>query len=205
MVDNGVPFPAARPSHEFAVEFVGDEAIVFDVERSTYHRMSVETFEIWRSFDGHVDPIAIARSFGVPRSTVDMTLRELRDAGLMDETIVIQSSIDRRTILRRSAAIAAGAAGLPLITSISAPNAASALTTCRYSGQCPSGCCQGQQTRQNCVNALYAASGYAWQLLQTFEDYCAASFGGFDFCVSPAQVYLASVAGVSATFGPGCK
>jgi hypothetical protein len=141
-----------------AIEQVGDDVVTLDVERLQYHAMHEQVFQVLRASDGSrsVDEIA-AMVFGrSDEPQVDVTkqaLLDLMDAELIAEDIDARERFfSRRAVGKAAAALLLGVVGLPLVKSITAPDAASAQTclaewgtgtvcTTGDSCRCLDGCC----------------------------------------------------------------
>lgn len=203
-------YPCARPISDFAVESLDGEMVLLDPVSMEYHSLDNVTSQVWRLANGERDYPTISAIASLDPSVVELSIWELTNAGLMLDPLP-RSSIDRRRLLR-AAAVLTGALVIPTVTSITAPESASAQsrqpapsTTCNYGGQCSTGCCRnGTQTAQNCANNLYAASNYNYQLQAQFNGYCYANFSAGDFC-SSSETYTVTVASVTASFTAACK
>lgn len=125
--------PAARPLSEFTVERVGDELIIFDGETMHYHTLNASASRIWRQCDGVTSVTVMAAELGMPVEIVERSIAELGEAGLLQSA---HGSWDAAVSRRRAAKVVAaglvGAVGLPVIKSITVPDAAAAVSP----GQC---------------------------------------------------------------------
>jgi hypothetical protein len=176
-------YPVARlVPRSCAIEQVGDDVVTLDEERLQYHSMHEQVFQVLRASDGSrsVDEIAalvFGRS-GEPQ--VDLTnqaLLDLMDAELIaDDTAARERFFSRRAVGKAAAALLLGAVGLPLVKSISAPDAASAVTRCGSkpigagcttsdTDGCLSCCCCAAATQGICQTeefcSQFSASGYS--------------------------------------------
>lgn len=126
-----------------------NELVVFDGTAMHYHALNRCALEVWQRCDGKTSHSALAEclnQIGMPVSleTVDLAVAQLAEAGLLcaiEESE--RSRIGRRQLLRLGTAGAIGAGMLPIVQSITVPDAASAYTvnrTCCFN--CPSGFCQ---------------------------------------------------------------
>jgi hypothetical protein len=123
------PAPPARPISDFAVESVGDDLIIFDAELLHYHTLNATARLIWEKCDGAGSPSAIAQDLGIPLELVEWTVAELGESGLLIGTSAgWNATVSRRQVAKLIAAGLAGVAGLPLVTSITVPDSASAET-----------------------------------------------------------------------------
>jgi hypothetical protein len=141
-------------------EQIGNDVVTLDEERLQYHTMHEQVFQVLRASDGtrSVEEIA-ALVFGAPHEArVQLTSQALLD--LMDAELIVEDRdararfFSRRAFGKAAAALLVGGAGLPLVKSITAPDAASAATRCgsgaymaacdNYAGNdCLSCCCCG--------------------------------------------------------------
>lgn len=134
------PVPAARPMSDFTVEQIGDELIIFDCETMQYHTLNQAAHQVWLLCDGTTSIAVIAQSLALPSEVVETTIAELGEASLL----VIPAerwvtSLSRRRAIQLMAAGTVGAVGLPLVKSITVPDAASAVSPSLCRGACNSG------------------------------------------------------------------
>jgi hypothetical protein len=128
------------------VERLGDETLVYDLERHRAHSLNRTAGLIWSACNGERDAAAIARHIAgeLPEATADMV-----DAGLARlarARLVTGRQIPRRAALRR---LTLAASLLPVVSSIVVPEPAQAATCSPVGGCCDkqSDCCPGL----NCV------------------------------------------------------
>lgn len=115
--------PAARPFSDFAWEQVGGDIVLFDAQAMQYHTLNAAAFEIWRACDGSVTVEAVAASVGLPVEVVEVTIAELAEASLLQNTSSTRMQmLSRRRFARLAAAGAAGAVGVPVVLSVTAPS-----------------------------------------------------------------------------------
>ena len=140
--------PAAR-TNRVVMKAVGDEILVYDLERQQAHSPNPVAAAVWRACDGTraVTGIAdvVSRELGrpVPGEVVRYALGSLGRAGLLGAPM-IGVAVTRRDLMRRLGTAAAVA--LPLVTTITVPTAAQAQSqSCIPIGQsgcqAPSDCC----------------------------------------------------------------
>lgn len=130
------------------VETVGDETLVYDLERHRAHSLNRTASLVWSACNGERNPAAIARHLAaqVPDASTDVVevaLARLARAHLLAGP---GSAMPRRTALRRLS-LAAGL--LPVVSSILVPEPAQA-ATCAARGACckvQADCCPGL----NCI------------------------------------------------------
>ena len=122
------PHPVAR-QHDLVMKTVGDELLVYDLERHRAHRLNRVAAGVWRQCDGSRDAERIAAELrtgdGVPvtQGAVEYALGELARARLLTGPVA-RVGLTRREVVRRLGTAAAVA--LPLVTTIVAPTAAAA-------------------------------------------------------------------------------
>ncbi len=144
--------PRAR-EEGIVIHEIEDELLIYDLDRHKAHCMNRVAALIWRRCDGSTTPLAIAERIGA-ESGVECTeevvlfgLERLSKAHLLSEGVLDTGrGISRRDLIRRFGIGAALA--LPAITSLIAPEAASAATcgvegdTCFRSSTCCGRCCK---------------------------------------------------------------
>lgn len=127
------------------VERLGDETLIYNPATDHAHTLDPAAAVIWGSAAVATDAAAIAASSGLPLATVEDTLADLADRGLL---VARSSGHTRREHLRTAALTGAAlAATTPVIRSIVAPTAAQASTLgppgapCTTGAQCQLGVC----------------------------------------------------------------
>jgi hypothetical protein len=154
--------PVARVDG-LVVTVSNDEVLVYDTESHHLHHLNRLSAVVWRLCDGQrtVDDLvrqAQCEVDGVVTSgSVRLALTKLASANLLDgETSVDHRDTgqSRRAFLRRAATT--GAIAVPVIVSISAPQAAAATSTCLTPGQC-SASTVGQICATNPANCATSA------------------------------------------------
>ena len=126
--------PKCRSWSEFYSERVGSDLVLFDDQTMQYHTLNSMAECIWRACDGAVTVDIIAASTALSVEVVEITLGELADASLLELPAGSWAApMDRRRAVRL---IAAGAAGIPVVRSITAPDPAAAASAayCRSHG-----------------------------------------------------------------------
>jgi hypothetical protein len=157
--------PRAR-SDGLIIRDLEDEVLVYDLERHKAHCLNKTAALIWKHCDGRTKVPRIKQMLekgeGAPvhEDIVWFGLRELERAHLLQDPIMDRS--DRVSVSRREAMKRIGftvAVGLPLVTSIIAPQASEAATNlpngspCTASNQCASNCCvTNSQGKQVCAS-----------------------------------------------------
>lgn len=144
-IDCGAAVAAARPLSDFAHERVGDDLVIFDGETMQYHTLNGVAAKIWRACDGAASIEAIAQSMGLPVEVVATTIGELGEASLLQTPASAWSvGMNRRRAAKLIAAGAAGAIGVPVVLSLTAPShqaAASGFRDCVWpEGPSTTGC-----------------------------------------------------------------
>lgn len=151
-MDSLVAMPTSR-SEQLVVQELSREVLVYDLERHKAHCLNETAAYIWRRCDGttKIDDVArgLESQFGLPADAriVTLALTDLRKARLL-ETSDRHAKTDggRREALKRIGLAAGLAAIVPVVTSIVAPTAAMAATSCRSLNQTCSPtqlCCSG--------------------------------------------------------------
>ena len=133
------PEPPAARTRDLIVKTIGDEILVYDLERHRAHSLNRVAAAVWRRCDGTRPAPRIAadlrRVDGLPVTDDAMhyALTELGRAHLLLAPAV-DPGLTRRELVKRLGAAAAVA--LPLVTSIVTPTAAQAQSaTCAELGQ----------------------------------------------------------------------
>lgn len=136
--------PFAR-SDELLVECVGDEIVAYDTESKEAHCLGPLAAAVFELCNGRrsVEQLAAAASqrLGEPvdAARVADALAQLEARRLLAAS-TSRRGLSRRDMIRRSTAVGAAAMAAPLVTSIVAPTAASAVTaTCGPFTCCPCG------------------------------------------------------------------
>ena len=143
------PHPVAR-QHHLVIKRVGDELLVYDLERHRAHSLNRVAAAVWQRCDGSRDAGRIASELragnGVPVTpgAVEYALGELARARLLAGPAA-RIGLTRREVVRRLGTAAAVA--LPLVTTIAVPTAAtaqsvetcilSATQSCTVDSDCP--------------------------------------------------------------------
>jgi hypothetical protein len=159
VLNANLPVPAARPLSDFCMERVGDDVVLYDPVTSRYHTLNVSAFDIWRLCDGTrtAEQIGIAlQRNGFYIEAIEAAVAQLGESGLLqapDDRF--EARVYRRKLLKLAIAGAVGAAVLPVVKSITVPDAAAAVSNgqpCSVSSQCDSGCCRNGGVNVNtCV------------------------------------------------------
>lgn len=130
--------PSVTPSARFErliTHVVRDEMVVYDEERDHIHHLNAVATAVWLSTDGQRSLSEIAQAASstlgtdLDQGAVREALTRLDDAHLLNDTLPPNwrtASTTRRQFLKRSAM--AGAA-LPMVISVSAPQAAQAASS----------------------------------------------------------------------------
>jgi len=163
-VDIYQAIPAARPLSDFAVERVGDDLVILDGESMQYHTLNLAAAQIWQACTGANSTHRIASELGMPIELVESTVSELGEAGLLQSpSNHWDSTLNRRRASKLIAAGLIGAVGLPIVKSITAPDAASAASI----GECAFGITFGSRAcwvcgifRCDCEAVTSGGSGF---------------------------------------------
>lgn len=107
------------------MEEIGDELLVFDVDRQVAHSLNGVATLVWRACDGSRDAGGIAAACELDLDVVELTLAELANIDVLVDGQPEERVVSRRQVLRRG--VLTGAAigvALPVIRSVTAPSAA---------------------------------------------------------------------------------
>lgn len=130
------PTSVARPLSDFAFERVGDDLVILDGETLQYHTLNYVAAWIWQSCNGVTTPARMAQDLNIPVEIIESTIVDLDQAGLLQAPSGRWDlTLSRRRATKLLAAGLVGAVGLPVIKSITAPDAAAAASI----GQCAFG------------------------------------------------------------------
>lgn len=153
--------PRAR-EEELIVRDLTDEVLVYDRARHRAYCLNRTAALVWRLCDGRTTPSRMARlvenELGAPidESIVWLALARLEKSRLLQEQVTPRpvERISRRDVMKKAGL--AAMISLPLVTSIVAPTAAQAQTTCIIKifdcSKAKIGCCCVFQTfRRKCV------------------------------------------------------
>jgi len=185
------PLPEAR-TEDLLVERVDDELVVYDLASKQVHCLTPVAAVVHDSCDGRTTPAACAARAGLELGQVLEAAAQLHDRNLLQHPkLAIHSGVSRRTLLRRSAAVAVAA---PLISSIAAPTAAMAAsgiptgcTGCLRNtgvGGCASGhCCQAVKGK-SCNTSCCVAGNNSCQLNEA-TGVCSVPLAGCGSVVCP--------------------
>lgn len=123
------PVPAARPLSDFAVETLGDELVIFDAETLQYHTLNRMATQIWRKCNGVASASMIASELGLSIEDVENTAYDLGIAALLESPAATwPTKWNRRRATKIIVGGVAGAVGLPVVLSITAPSHQAAAT-----------------------------------------------------------------------------
>jgi hypothetical protein len=149
-------FKPRRRGAALVVTELGDETVVYDLERDRALCLDRVASATWRRCDGQSEVVTIASTVSadlgerIDREVIWFALRRLDRASLLAAPLPVEEparKLSRRAALRRLAAAGALTAGLPTVLSVLAPSALQAQGSCQKSGQpCGHGnnfCCAG--------------------------------------------------------------
>lgn len=150
--------PAAR-REGLVVTQLGDETLIYDLERHRAHRLDAAAAALWRACDGRTPVhelsglLHAAPQPGLALDAAWFTLARLGKAHLLDASCELPlriSEYTRRELLRRAAVAGMGIV-LPSVLSIAVPTTAQAQVSCLARGTpcVPGGipCCPGLTCR----------------------------------------------------------
>lgn len=136
---SGSPVPSARPLSEFCAERVGDDVVLYDATLNRYHTLNAPAYDIWRLCDGvrSVEQIRLElQQNELVSETVALAVAQLGESGLLQAPeSKFDSTLHRRKMLKLAIAGVAGAAGIPVILSITSPDSQAAATGCGNLGE----------------------------------------------------------------------
>jgi len=141
----GRAVPAARSLSDFSFERVDEDLIILDGETLQYHTLNGSASQIWGLCDGKTTSAEIAHRLGLTVELVEITVADLGVAGLLEspaESFSWTDTMNRRRAMKLVAAGAAGAVGLPVVLSLTAPSHQAAATIsgpCRPDAPCSAG------------------------------------------------------------------
>lgn len=129
--------PLARSIETYAICSVGDnEILMLDGDRLEYHTLNSSAFGVWQLCDGNRTLREIQHGLFEANSEegieiVEQAMTMLDEAGLLASSVQSMSlRRTRRTALKFTAAGLVGSVVLPVVKSITAPDAASAVSRC---------------------------------------------------------------------------
>jgi Coenzyme PQQ synthesis protein D (PqqD) len=95
-------------------EPVGDELVVYDLERDVAHSLSAAAARVWERCDGNRSMGQIAQRAGLERRVVERALGELESCGLL-EACASGGRFSRRQVVHGAARVGTGALVLSLV------------------------------------------------------------------------------------------
>ena len=129
--------PAAR-SEGIICKQIDGELLIYDLDRNKAHCLNSTAAFVWQHCDGQTSLTELARAVSTALQTpygeavIEMALTQLgRDHLLCETPEEVVADLSRRALVRR---LGLGAVLLPLITTITAPTALAATSTCVPSG-----------------------------------------------------------------------
>lgn len=118
--------PHARRRNDLLTQEVEHELLVFDPQNQRVHALNPIAAQVWNWCDGSQSVEAMAHGLDVPtlspdqaRAVVHTALRQLSDAGLLENHVDHAEGLDRRRVLKGLAA-----AMVPVLVSAAAPRPA---------------------------------------------------------------------------------
>jgi phospholipase C len=121
-------FPQARSEGLISEELDG-QLLLYDRESSVAHALDRQASALWRACDGDSDVAALAVRCNMSQENVRLTLARLEELGLLAVAPDEQSGETRRSALRKMTLAGVGlSAGIPMISSVLIPTAASAMS-----------------------------------------------------------------------------
>lgn len=124
----------------------GEDLVIYDAEPMHYHSLNATAAAVWRLCDGRRTVSRIAAETGFATPVVELAVADLGDLGLLQSPETSwNAGMTRRRVLKLAAAGGVGAVAIPVIASMTAPNAASAQSVgcVQRNGDCRNGkiCC----------------------------------------------------------------
>jgi hypothetical protein len=142
--------PVAR-REGLVVKELGDEVLVYDLQRHQAHCLNRAAARVWSQCDGSRLDSQICPADGLSqaaqRDAVGLALAQLGRRHLLEGASPVPTGVSRRELMRRLGL--ASAAAVPLITTLVAPKAVQASSclpsgsACTAAAQCCSGICSG--------------------------------------------------------------
>ena len=132
--------PLARRT-DIIVQALGDGVLVYDEQRDAAHSLNAAAAVVYEHADGtrSVDELAtvLGERLGVPSdgALVEVALRELQGAGLLESPAVQVRRVSRRELVRR---LGIAAAAIPIVMSVGAPTPLMAQSQSRSNPSNPS-------------------------------------------------------------------
>jgi hypothetical protein len=137
MTENDPYHPAALVVPRSCVtEQVGNDVVTLDEARLHYHTMHEQVFQVLRASDGtrsveEISALVFGQAAEPHLHLTGQALLDLMDAELIAEDAGARERFfGRRAFGKAAAALLLGGVGLPLVQSITAPDAASAVSRC---------------------------------------------------------------------------
>lgn len=106
-----------RRAKDVRIHEVDDEVVIYDGREQIAHRLNPTSARVWDLIDGDRTPEAIAGSLDCDVAVVELAIRQLAEAGLLQT----DPGVSRRAALSRLSKVAAVGVILPSIASIPAP------------------------------------------------------------------------------------
>src|SRR3954463_7744157 len=117
--------PLAR-TEGLVVEELGEDLLVYDLERNEAHSLGAVAARVFQACDGKLTIDELSSTLDMDRDAVVEAVEGLSTCNLLDEHV--EGGITRRGLSLRAVKLGAAAAAAPLIVSIAAPTAAMAVT-----------------------------------------------------------------------------
>ena len=121
---------------------IGDELVLYDVERDRAHALNPAALTMWRACDGSVDVAELARRLTVDQDAIWFAFRELDRLGLLASPLPPEADerrMGRREMLRKIAVGGAIGLAVPTIISVVAADPAAAATCRKITQTCQNG------------------------------------------------------------------
>ena len=158
-MDNSQQRPVAR-KEGLVIQEMPDEVLVFDLETNKAHCLNETAAFVWKKCDGANSVADITKAFGsqsktqVEESLVWLAIDQLNENNLLAEQVKAEFNGQTRREVIKKIGLAAVIA-LPIVSSLVAPTAASAVTCSTTNDQpcvgngnpgicCGGQCCEGQ-------------------------------------------------------------
>ena len=146
LLNANLPVPPARPLSDFCMEHVGDDVVLYDPEAIQYHTLNSAAYAVWRQCDGQrtIEEVRRALDFdgyNLHSDAVLLAVAQLDESGLLEvDERTFEVRVQRRKVLKLAAVGIITAVGLPVVSSITAPDAA-AQNSCGGPCASPNVCC----------------------------------------------------------------
>ncbi len=169
-------------TENFVVQDLNDEVLIYDLTKNKAFCLNQTSAIVYQSCDGETTLAELQSKSGFPQDLIHLTLSELERNKFIEISSDYVSSLNG--MLRREAVKKVGLAtmiALPIITSVSAPSAANAASTCSnlFESCVPdnlrqSNCCDGDRCGETnfCTSCLPYDRWFLSSAQPVSESFC---------------------------------